>query len=212
MMCPDRQILSVYFDGELPSPWREKMEAHLASCAACTAILKQYDLCSTMLKKGEDSPFKSYPTGNIPAKTTGEGEFLSSAFKDNMELARERIWRKLPPPRGIGRPDRAIWQRKVSLPLPAAAAAAVLFLVLAAALLRQPVQSSAQQDLMAGGMGLNMQDIVPVSDMDEVLQYFGNQDSNDMVIIRLPESKSFISSGEPTMIKAADYSRRNQGR
>ncbi|MDR2095570.1 MAG: hypothetical protein LBP76_08635 [Treponema sp.] len=135
-----------------------------------------------------------------------------SAFNDALELAGERVWKNLLQKTGNRAPDRALWRRKVSLPLPAAAAAAVLFIILAAALLRQPGQTAVQQDMMAGGMGLNMQDMVPVSDMDGVLQYLGNQDSNDMVIMRLPESKSFISSGEPTMIKAADYSRRTQGR
>jgi anti-sigma factor RsiW len=211
MMCPDRQILSVYFDGELPSPWKEKMEAHLASCAACTAILRQYTLCSAKLKRGEGPPFKSSPVGN-PLKSTGGGALQPSAFNDALELAGERVWKNLLQKTGNRAPDRALWRRKVSLPLPAAAAAAVLFIILAAALLRQPGQTAVQQDMMAGGMGLNMQDMVPVSDMDGVLQYLGNQDSNDMVIMRLPESKSFISSGEPTMIKAADYSRRTQGR
>jgi hypothetical protein len=210
MMCPDRQILSVYFDGELPSPWKEKMEAHLASCTACTTILRRYALCSTKLKKGEEFSFKPYPVATIPLKTT---ERDAVAFNDTLEIARERVWQSLPRRKiGIG-PGRALWKRRVSLPLPEAAAAAVLLLFLAAALLRRPEQAGVQQDMMmAGNMGLTMQDIVPVSDMDGVLQYLGNQDSSDIVVIRLPESKSFISSGEPTMIKAADYSRRNQGR
>jgi hypothetical protein len=43
--------------------------------------------------------------------------------------------------------------------------------------------------------------------MDEVLRYLGKEDAGDIVIIKLPESKSFSSSGEPALIKAADYSR-----
>ncbi|MDR0511540.1 MAG: zf-HC2 domain-containing protein, partial [Treponema sp.] len=41
-MCPDRQIVSLYLDGELPSPWREKMEAHLDSCQQCSCALAKY--------------------------------------------------------------------------------------------------------------------------------------------------------------------------
>jgi hypothetical protein len=188
------------------------MDAHLASCTACTTILKRYALCSTKLKRGEELPFKPYPAGTILLKTT-RGEAQVSAFNDTLEIAKERVWQSLPRKKIGPRPDRALWKRKVSLPLPAAAAAAVLLLFLAGALLRRTEQAGIQQDmLMAGNMELIMQDIMPVSDMDGVLQYLGNQDSSDVVVIRLPESKSFISSGEPTVIKAADYSRRNQGR
>jgi hypothetical protein len=55
--------------------------------------------------------------------------------------------------------------------------------------------------------------IIPVSDMPQVLQYLGNQDNKgDIVIIRLPESQNFTRSGEPALIRAVDYSRRNQPR
>ncbi|GHU05470.1 hypothetical protein FACS1894147_11680 [Spirochaetia bacterium] len=49
-MCPDRQILSLYHDDELPSPWKEKLESHVASCPACAARLAQYrDLSRVLL-------------------------------------------------------------------------------------------------------------------------------------------------------------------
>jgi hypothetical protein len=51
--------------------------------------------------------------------------------------------------------------------------------------------------------------MVPVSDMNGIMQYLGQEDTADFVIIRLPESRNFVSSGEPTLVKAADYSRRN---
>ena len=41
-MCPDSQIISLYYDEELPSPWKEKMEAHLEACASCRAVLAGY--------------------------------------------------------------------------------------------------------------------------------------------------------------------------
>jgi hypothetical protein len=36
-------------------------------------------------------------------------------------------------------------------------------------------------------------------------QYLGGDDSGDIVIIRLPESRSFNSYGEPAIIRAAEY-------
>jgi hypothetical protein len=57
------------------------------------------------------------------------------------------------------------------------------------------------------GLGMEVQTI-PVADMNGVIQYLGGDDTADIVIIRLPESKSFRSFGEPAMIKAAEYSAR----
>ncbi|MDR1747454.1 MAG: zf-HC2 domain-containing protein [Spirochaetaceae bacterium] len=33
--CPEQDLHSAYVDGEVNSPWREKIEAHLASCESC---------------------------------------------------------------------------------------------------------------------------------------------------------------------------------
>jgi anti-sigma factor RsiW len=184
-MCPDYQILSVYIDGELPSPWKEKMETHLESCSVCQAQLEQFKRCSQVLK------------GSMPTPPP------------DIEAAKERVWRKLGTTAIQKRRRRSIWGRKVSVPLPAVAGAAALCAALVLALTRQPPAAPQNQDAMAGTGMTDVQGIVPVSDMNDVLHYLGNQDAADIVIIRLPESRSFSSSGEPTIIKAADYSRRN---
>ena len=36
-MCPDRGLLSAYVDGEVPSPWKERLAAHLSECPSCAA-------------------------------------------------------------------------------------------------------------------------------------------------------------------------------
>ncbi|MDR0624478.1 MAG: hypothetical protein LBG10_08620, partial [Treponema sp.] len=99
----------------------------------------------------------------------------------------------------------AIWRRSVSIPLPAAAAAAVILCIaLAAVLFRQNAGTPQLQDMTATGVELDVRGIVPVSDMRGVLQYLGDNDTGDIVILRLPESRNFMSSGEPTILKAAE--------
>ena len=39
--CPEKDIHSVYIDGELPQQYRAEYEAHVAGCAACKALLEQ---------------------------------------------------------------------------------------------------------------------------------------------------------------------------
>ncbi|MDR3167031.1 MAG: zf-HC2 domain-containing protein [Treponema sp.] len=195
-MCPDRQILSVSIDGELPSPWKEKLEAHLRSCAVCREHLEGYRRLSRVFGYDRAGIFDPVPG------STGEE-------------AKERIWRKIAGPEGERRKTAVKFRyRTLSIPLPAAAAAAVVFVVLLMAVIfRQPsFTGDPGQEMASSGIGLDVQGIVPVSDMNGVLQYLGNQDTADVVTIQLPESKSFMSSGEPTIIKAADYSRRNGSR
>jgi anti-sigma factor RsiW len=188
-MCPENQILSVYFDGELPSPWKEKMEAHLAACPACREKLEGYRLSKGVL------------TGRAEEKT--------------MLAAKDRVWQNLSNRRPIQRPSvirpiKNVWRRQVSLPLPAAAAAAAVFILISffAVFGGKGPSAKAADNAISANVDMNVQGIVPVSSMSEVLQYLSNQDSSDFVLIRLPETRNFSSYGEPTILKAADYSRR----
>jgi len=210
-MCPDPQLLSVYFDGELPSPWKEKMESHLAQCPGCRHRLEGYRLLSG-----------------------GGREKAAEA------AVRERVWKKFAEKTGMDAPGaenistessvpsgphnhsypirRGFWGRRVSLPLPAAAAVALL--IIAAALwtvqtrgqrgLSNMTVASEEFSLWPPGMdaGFESPGMYPAADLNGVLQYLGSRDAGDIVILRLPETRSFMSSGEPAIIRAADYSRR----
>ena len=51
--CPDKDLYSVYVDGELQSPWKEKIEEHLGSCEKCRSVVDSYRKIS--LKLSENS-------------------------------------------------------------------------------------------------------------------------------------------------------------
>ena len=183
-MCPDRQILSIYFDGELPSPWKEDMEVHLTRCPECRAKLEQYRKLSAFI------------AGDRP----------------DLSAERERVWLNLGKAvsgRCFGNSGRRrFWRQSVTVPLPAVIAAAALLiatftLAVANYAVKRPVPDTGT--VAAAGISLDVQEIVPVSDMDSFLQYLGNEDSTDFMIIRLPETRSFSNPGQPTIIKAADY-------
>ncbi|MDR2134087.1 MAG: zf-HC2 domain-containing protein [Treponema sp.] len=190
-MCPEHQILSVYLDGELPSPWKEKMEDHLAGCPGCRKKLETYRAVS------------------VPGA-------VKAAEKSLLESAKGRVWRNLEagrekrvsPGQGTLRHGASIWRKRVSVPLPAAAAAALLVLLGAFWLARPAEEADARNTIIAAEADFETPGIIPVSDMNGVLQYLGNRDSGDFLILRLPESRNFMSSGEPTIMKAADYTRR----
>ena len=186
-MCPDRQLLSVYFDGELPSPWKEKMESHIAGCPSCREHLELYSRLSV---------------GTAPTE------------EDALKAAKDRVWQKMELPASpirttVKRPQfGTLWQRRLSIPIPAAAAMALLFIALALlGITRTPKAAETTGMVLASQTDFEVPGIIPVSNMDDVLRYLGNGDSGDMVIIRLPESRNFDNYGEPAIIRAADYSR-----
>jgi len=48
--CPDLDLYSAYADGEVPSPWKEKLEAHLSTCQKCRARVEQYKKLKTLIR------------------------------------------------------------------------------------------------------------------------------------------------------------------
>jgi len=181
-MCPERQLLSVYVDSELPSPWKEKLQAHLAECTACSRwVARQIAVHTALQDRGED-----------------------------VEAAKARVWKGLNqrivsmPPRS----SRTAWIRNARVPLPAAIAVALVFAFLAA-WLGGPLLNRPAHDTAISQLGQDIQGVIPVSDMSSVLQYLDSQNTDaEIVIIRLPESRNFTAYGEPALVRAADYSRR----
>jgi len=166
-------MLSVYLDGELPSPWKEKLESHVSDCPLCAERIKAYR--------------------SISLKTSG-GEEAS------VNAAGERVWKRLNSSMGRFPRRRAIWRRSVSLPIPAAA---LLIVGLAFAFLLVGSPDTETGITLASDAGLD----VPVQDIESVIEYLIGRSGSEMLILRLPDSQSFVSNGEPAVVLAADYSR-----
>jgi anti-sigma factor RsiW len=198
-MCPDRQLLSVYHDGELPSPWREKLEAHVSECSTCQERLSVYNRVSQGLLAPQTQADEGALTGRLMVSN------------DRLEEAKSRVWKNLY--RSINArtpaPSVQVWRRPLTIPVPAAVAA-VLVVAFLAALIGGPLTVQKQTDQAIARIGSQVQGVVPVSDMSGVLKYLQSQDNSaDIVIIRLPENNKFVPSGEPSIIRAADYTRSN---
>jgi len=185
-MCPDSQIISVYLDKELPSPWKEKIEIHFEKCPECKQKLENLKRLSLFLKQDTD--------------------------QELIETAAGRVWKNLVPTRRFRPNPAAIWQRKFSVPLPAAAAAAVVIALLTLLWVRtdrnvSSIASQPQEPAITNFFLAAEEDIpnIPVSDMNSVLQYLAAEGSN-IIILQLPESKNFSRIGEPEILRAADYS------
>jgi len=201
-MCPDRQIISLYFDKELPSPWKEKMAAHMGTCPLCQAALAGYQNIGKYIGKPDDE--------------------AAAAAQVRVQ---DRVWKKISESRdGLGHAEKTIyrqpgsakwlWNRRITLPVPAAAAALAVFVAFFALLgVRSPNQPLPQTPVAAMNMSIGFDDyaLVPIHDINDVIRYLSIQDNADFMVIRLPEHRSFSRAGQPALINAVDYSmaRRN---
>jgi hypothetical protein len=105
-----------------------------------------------------------------------------------------------------------VWRRTISIPLPAAAAIVLLIALAFLIVLRVTGTEGMSGMTFASEAELDTPGIIPVSNMEDVLQYLGNRDNGEVIILRLPESRNFVNYGDPAIIKAADYSRAMPGR
>ena len=107
--CPDKDLYSAYVDGELQSPWKEKIEAHLVSCEKCRSVVDSYRKISLKLSEN------SFPEPDLDAS------FLKLYAKRQDCLKRMELNKNKP----------TSWFYKSNrIPVPALAAAALFLFVL----------------------------------------------------------------------------------
>jgi hypothetical protein len=221
-MCPEPQLLSIYMDGELPSPWKEKMEAHLAKCPECKSNYDNFKKLQDFFKKDHNQRRIIVERGltedGEPEELNAAGEPLEKEKPltdyEFLEKSKERVWRNLSAKERF-HPRPGMLHRRLTIPLPAAAAAAVIIAVLAMLWVRGDFFNKANDAASRTNFILASEEevipdalpAIPAADMNGVLQYLG-VDSSDVIILQLPESRSFLRAGEPAIIKASDNSRR----
>jgi hypothetical protein len=178
-MCPDKQLLSVYYDGEIPSPWKEKMASHLAVCDSCRAAVDAYGALSKTLH--DDVPIAASPRRWEP------------------EAAR---------PLGTRRLALRTRRLALPLPFAAAAAVALVVLgaaLLLAAGFRHPVDTRT----VAEGIALEAQIMPEISTMGDALRFIESDElfaesQSSYVIMRMPENKTFYNFSNPQIRNAAN--------
>ncbi|MBL8968738.1 MAG: zf-HC2 domain-containing protein [Spirochaetaceae bacterium] len=183
-MCPDPGLLSAFVDGEVPSPWKDRLAAHLGVCPACAARVERYAGLGAALR--------------APAS-------LDEAAV--VERLRGRLGAGLesrPATRAASRAASPLWNRSVSLPLPLAAAAGLAFVLFASLALsgllrpaRQPIQSLAAAELAPSR--------TEPGSMEALIRYLESQDAQVNLTIQLPADATFSSSGKPLIVKASEF-------
>jgi anti-sigma factor RsiW len=186
-MCPDKQLLSVYYDGELPSPWKEKMDAHLAACSGCRMVTSVYGRLSSLLK--------------VPVSEGVPSDAASARMRETLRTVQSRA---------VPSRVRRVFARRVAVPLPLAVAAAAALVFAFSALLAQSrnVQRIPEASAVAESINLEPEEIRQVTSMDDALRFIDNNEffagpQSSYVIMRLPENKTFYNYGNPEIQNVA---------
>lgn len=179
-MCPDRQIISAYLDGELESPWDTAIAEHLAACPACFSL---------------------------HARLAETRRILREEPVADWHAPMERVRRALRARTSPRRREPAVWARRVSVPLPVAALAAalVLFFGIALAVTQLRPRIGLLRITKAPAGGTEIQISAPISELETLLKSVGAEDTAREDVILLPKNVRLLPIGEPRMGKAAEF-------
>ncbi len=128
--CPDADLYSAYVDGEVPSPWKEKLEAHSAVCPDCRKRVQRYQALHSLMKK------EIAPVGQTFLDESWERLRVRAAAAACTSQVRR-----------VKMPWSLNDQLTVRIPIPALAAMLLLALFIPATFLARPPRGSQQQSL-----------------------------------------------------------------
>jgi anti-sigma factor RsiW len=180
-MCPEGELLSAFFDGEVQAPWAERVEEHVRTCTRCRERLERLRRLRELLQSDPEPEYQR-------------------SLQHTWEALLSRIWRSFN--RG-----RSFWRTRVAVPLPAAAAALFLLFALGVLLVFATVRPSLPwMTIKREGTGVTeVQVAAPIKDLEALIRSLDSQPATEEIIITLPEESTFILMGEPRMLRAADY-------
>jgi predicted anti-sigma-YlaC factor YlaD len=182
-MCPDSEILSAYFDGEIAAPWAREIAAHAAECGKCRDRLARMEDTRRFLNDGD-----------------------TQAWRAPMERVRRRILSHVPPERVRVSP----WRRQVILPLPVAVLAAALLLTIGVALAVLAARSDMGyiRVTRAPAGGTEYQFAVPYDKVEALLKSMGGADASIESVMTIPKNVKLVPVGEPRMGTADEFLRK----
>ncbi|MCX7027573.1 MAG: zf-HC2 domain-containing protein [Spirochaetes bacterium] len=174
-MCPDKELLSSFVDGEIPSPWRERIENHLAGCSSCSSTVQALQRLKENLQRAESAD-EARLLDEAAARIAASVDFEASNPSHS-----ERFFTQL-------------WSWKVSLPIPflAAGAAALLLAGLALGAFRPPALKGA---MASTTRTLQSQQVSLASIARNV-----RQTSLQPVMIDIPAESVFSQYGNPVIM------------
>ncbi len=198
-MCYDDQIISAYVDGELQEKLYTDVRNHIDKCERCRTAAAEYTALQELFTA----------TSNSPAEDVVE----------NSER-KARVWREI---QRHTRRERVqdFWHRRLQVPMPVLAGVAAAVLVLVLTLLFNPFAAEQQMVPVAMQSDETIESIPEVPsdfaspantmpELEQLVRFLSDQGAAIEVKIQLPSSSKIQVTGEPQLLRAADY-RRSEG-
>lgn len=189
-MCPDAELLSAWVDGEVPSPWEERIASHLESCASCSDKVAGFRRLSMRLRS----------SGQLDESAVA----ARIAARLGIEAAAERVQNQKP---SLPRSVPALSARRLALSLPVAAAAAVAILavgMMSGRMLAGPV-SVAERPTSSTGLAIPASaapgQLSGSPTMDSLVRYLETQNAPVSITIQLPSNTAITGGGDPMIVK-----------
>jgi hypothetical protein len=182
VMCPDDPLLSAFVDDEVPSPWKERMETHIAGCSRCSEKAHALRSLKRIL---------------VAAETDFETEALAVArarIAASIDFSMARGHTKA----GLTYYIRSLWSRRIPLPMPffAVGLLALVFLVGMSLGLIAPFTSTART--------IASKIISPQSTTLEMMAQYMKQSSVQPVMIEMPQESVFNQLGNPVIVFSSE--------
>ena len=174
-MCPDGEVLSAIFDGELEEEQNRELFLHVEGCRRCSQIMLEYESLRTKL-------------ADLPEPAMGR------YGNEGIENLKDRY---------VAKGQVPFWYRTLKIPLPLAAAATALLIVMSIGFVVS-LQVS-RESITPGGVTETHLAGFDLEAIENIVRYLDSQESDTQETISLPVSTRLRINGEPTLIRAVEY-------
>jgi len=177
-MCPDDQILSQYFDGEVDLSTKEMIESHVDDCWRCRKRIEAFT--------------------NIRFKMLEEDEI-------DIDSEKEQVYRKIENDYRF-RQRKGFWDKKWLIPAPVVVVSSIVICILFSALFVTLGMNQKNTIALKQQRALHIQ--MNEIQLDDLNQFFDSQDFMIEAKMELPAQGDFSIMGEPQLLRAVDSKRR----
>ena len=179
-MCPDKSILSAYFDGEVGLQWSGEISKHLETCKDCSNYINTL--------KDQEALLHSLPDPD---------------FEESLARVKTRI-RERHTVSGTTR----FWQKKISLPAAAAAAVLVASVTLGTNVFTMNRNNKTLMSKLGYNNIANGKANMPGDKIDEIFSMMEASLSDEFSsnsIVELPSDINLIFNGESQLVRSAGF-------
>lgn len=180
-MCPEKSILSAWFDGEVDARWSGEIELHIQSCSSCASYIAELSDQRQLLQ--------SLP---IPE------------FKGSLELVKLSVREK-----NTVDGSTRFWQRRISIPVAAAAAFVAATVTFGTHVLAGNRTDQMQMANLGNNQYMASAYNLPGDKVDEIFRTMEtaySEEFNSNSIMELPSDVNLIFNGESQLVRSAGFS------